>query len=239
MVNRAFVDRYSPGRPLVRSRLRWEAGSLTGRVVGVVGDAREAGLDRDPAPTVYACDSAPSPFPWLLLKTAGEPSALAASVRARLKELEPQRSVYDLAPLSDRIGSAYDQVRTRMRLLVLFAVTALALACLGVYGTLSYAVSLRRREVGLRLALGAARRDIVRGLVGQALRVVAAASVGGLLASMALGRLLDGMLFGVSSHDPSTFGAVVAIVLGCGACAALVPALRVSRVDPMRVLREE
>lgn len=97
---------------------------------------------------------------------------------------------------------------------------------------LSHAVSLRRREVGLRLALGAERRDIVRSIVGQALRVVAAASVGGLLVSMALCRLLDGMLFGVSSHDPSTFGAVVVIVLGGGACAALLPALRVSRVDP-------
>lgn len=239
MVNNAFVDRYVPSRPLVGAHLRWEADSLTGRVIGIVGDAREAGLDRDPAPTVYACDSAPSPFPWLLLKTRGEPSALAASVRASLKDLEPQRSVYDLAPLSQRIGSAYDQVRMRMTLLMLFAATALALACLGVYGTLSYAVSLRRREVGLRLALGAERRDIVRGIVGQALWVVAVASFAGLLVSMALSRLLEGMLFGVSSHDPSTFVAVVAIVIGCGTLAALLPALRVSGVDPMSVLREE
>lgn len=239
MVNGAFVDRYLPGRSPVGSHLRWEAGTLTGRVVGVVGDAREAGLDRDPAPTVYACDSAPSPFPWLLLKTSGDPLALAASVRASLKQLEPRRSVYDLAPLADRIGGAYEPVRTRMGLLMLFAVTALALSCLGVYATLGQAVSLRRREVGLRLALGARRREIVRSIVGRALRVVAAASAGGLLVSLALGRLLDGMLFGVSSHDPSTLGAVVAIVLGCGACAALGPALRVARVDPVRVLREE
>jgi putative ABC transport system permease protein len=134
---------------------------------------------------------------------------------------------------------AYEQHRLRTALLVLFAATALVLACLGLYGTLSYAVALRRREVGLRLALGALPAEIVRQLVGQGLRVVGLACLCGLALAVAVTRLLSGMLVGVSPSDPWTLAGVAAVVLAVGALAALVPALRASRTDPMRVLREE
>lgn len=239
MVNRSFADRYFRGRTVIGSNLSWEGGSNAARIVGVVADARERGMDQEPSPTVYACNSAPSPFPWFLVRTQGDPSALAIFVRSTLKELEPLRSVYDMGPLEERIEGTYAQNRVRMSLLTLFAVTALSLACLGVYGTLSYVISLRRREVALRLALGARRGELVRQILWQAMRVVGIACTCGLLLSVGLRRSLAGMLYGVSPSDPMTLGLAVAVVLTFGFLAAVVPATRATSVEPMRVLREE
>jgi predicted permease len=239
MVNRSFARRYFEGRPVIGQHLTWENASQTGRIAGVVGDAREAGIDRDPAPTVYACDIAPNPFPWFLVRTQGEPLALAGAIRVELAAREPLRSVYDLMPLDERIGDAYAQNRLRTALLTVFAATALSLACLGIYATLSYAVSRRRREVGLRLALGGRRSQIIRELAGQGLRVVILASVCGLGLSLVLTHSLAGMLYGVSPSDPATLAVVVWIVLSVGSLAAMIPAARASLLDPVRVLREE
>jgi ABC-type antimicrobial peptide transport system permease subunit len=145
--------------------------------------------------------------------------------------------VYDVTPLDQRLRDAYAGDRLRLGLLVSFAVVALSLACLGMYGTLTHVVSLRRREVGLRLALGALRRDIVRQLVGRALRVVAYGCLAGLALSVALNRLLAGMLYGVSPWDPTTFSAAVGLVLAIAVLAALVPATRAAWIEPMQALR--
>lgn len=239
MVNRSFADRYFPDRSAIGLHLAWEDGSQTGRIAGIVGDARELGIDRDPAPTVYACSSSPSPFPAYLLRTSGEPLAIAGAVRRKLHELEPLRSVYEMAPLEERIEGAFAENRLRMVLLVLFAGTALSLACLGVYGTLSYAVGLRRREVGLRMALGAVQSNIVLLFLLKALWVVGFACAVGLALSFAFTRLLSGMLYGVSPSDPITLFGAVAMVMAIAALAALLPAQRAARADPMQVLREE
>jgi len=127
----------------------------------------------------------------------------------------------------------------RTALVVLFSGAALSLICLGIYGTLSYVVSLRRREVGLRVALGALSSTIVAQFVTQALQVVGAACVVGLLLSLAFGRALSGLLFGVSPSDPFTLAGVIVVVVGVAALAAFLPALRASRIDPMEALREE
>jgi predicted permease len=240
-VNRTFASRYLAGWPsAVGLHLSTASGSSPpARIVGIVGDARERGLDREPGPVVYTCLSAPNPTPYFLVRTHGEPLALTQTVRGRMKELEPGRAVYDIAPVEERIGDAFTQNRLRTLLLVLFAVTALSLACVGLYGTLSYVVNLRRREVGLRLALGAARTDIIRQFLVQGLRVAALASLCGLMLSLALTRVLSHMLYGVSPSDPVTLSSVIAIVLVVAGLAALVPATRAALVDPMRVLRDE
>jgi predicted permease len=240
VVNRTFANRYLAGRPAaVGLHLSTEASSTPARIVGIVGDARERGLDRDPGPVVYTCFSAPNPTPHFLVRTRGEPEALAQTVRLKMKELEPARAVYAIAPLEERIGDAFTQNRLRTVLLVLFALTALSLACVGLYGTLSYVVNLRRREVGLRLALGAARGDIIRHFLGQGLRVAGVACACGLVLSIAFTRALSGMLYGVSPSDPLTLTSVIAIVLVVATLAALVPATRAALVEPMRTLREE
>jgi ABC-type antimicrobial peptide transport system permease subunit len=178
-------------------------------------------------------------MPVFLVRTPDQPMAVAPSVRRTLKELEPLRSVYDIAPLEQRIGDAFAQDRLRMVVLVLFATAALAMACVGVYGTLAYVISLRRREVGLRMALGALRRDVVRHFLLRALRVVVLACAVGIGISAALGRFLSGMLYGVSPSDPVTLSGVVAMVCVVAALAAVIPIARVAFVDPIGVLREE
>jgi putative ABC transport system permease protein len=239
MVNRAFEARYFAGRSPLGRELRGASGSVA-RITGIVGDAREYGLDRAPVPTVYSCTTAIT-YPPLafLVRTGGDPMALVETVRRKLNEIEPLRSMYDIAPLEDRIGDAYAQNRLRTLLLALFAGTALSLTCLGVYGTLSYIANLRRREVGLRVALGALQRAIVVQFLVKALRVVGAACGAGLLLALAFGQALSGMLYGVSASDPFTLAAVVLLVVGVAALAAWLPAWRASRIDPMQALREE
>jgi putative ABC transport system permease protein len=240
MVNRAFAARHLSDFPSavgLHLQAFGEGAGKPGRIVGVVGDAREQGIDRVPVPVVYLCLSAPGPTPFFLVRTSGDPLAVVGAVRARMKELEPQRSVYDIAALDERIDGAYALRRLLTLLLVAFALSALSLASVGLYGTLSYAVGLRRREVGLRMALGALRADIVRQFLGQGLRVVGACA-GGVGLALALRRVVAGLLYGVSATDAATLLGVVAMVAGVAALASLAPALRAARLDPMRVLRE-
>jgi ABC-type antimicrobial peptide transport system permease subunit len=126
-----------------------------------------------------------------------------------------------------------------MILLSMFALTAVSLACIGLYGTLAYLITLRHREIGLRLALGAMRSQITTRYLKQGLRVALIGCACGLVMAVASARLLSGMLYGVSSFDPKTFAGVIALVLFVAGFAALVPALRASRTDPMNALREE
>jgi putative ABC transport system permease protein len=160
-------------------------------------------------------------------------------IRRRISELEPARSVYDIAPLEQRMDDAYAQNRLRTWLLSLFAITALALVCAGVYGTLAYAVSLRRREVALRLALGALRTTIVTQLMGTSIRVVAVASVVGLGLALLFTRSLSTMLYGVTPTDPPTLAGVIVIVITVAGVAAVIPATRAALMSPMRALRED
>ena len=241
MVNRSFANAYFPGGAAVGHRLAQPSNPnlVPSEITGIVGDARETGLDQAPVPTAYWCSGTNQPGTYFIVRTHSEPMALAETVRRKIHEIEPQRSVYDLAPLRNHISDAYAENRLRTVLLSFFAATAVLLACVGLYGTLSYLVNVRQREVGLRLALGAMRMQIVRQYLAQGLRVSVAGGIAGLALAIASARLLSGMLYGVSSSDPETLVDVVALVLAVSALASLLPALRAARLDPMRVLREE
>ena len=240
MVNRRFVDLYLGGAAAVGAQI---SKSLpfpsNGTIAGVVGNSRERGLDREPAPTVYFCENWGNPNSYFLVRTRGEPATIVQDVRQRLRELEPLRAVYNIAPLDEQIYGAFADERMRAVVLASFAAAALTLACLGLFGTLSYVLSLRRREVGLRMAVGARGGDIAAQFVGKTLRVVLVACAAGLALSFAFSRLLQGMLIGVSPTDLRTMVSVVALVVAVGILAALVPAVRAARIEPMRVLREE
>jgi ABC-type antimicrobial peptide transport system permease subunit len=164
---------------------------------------------------------------------------MAGTIRRKVHEAEPRRSVYGLTPLGEHISDAYAENRLRTILLAFFAATAVSLACVGLYGTLSYLVSVRRREIGLRLALGAPRPQIVGQFLAQGLRVSLLGCTAGLGLAAVFARLLAGMLYGVSPSDPATLASVVGIVLAVSALASLLPAIRAARVDPMEVLRDE
>jgi putative ABC transport system permease protein len=241
LINQAFRSRYlsdwpSPiGLHLAASE-NLDQGAT---IVGVTADARDGGIDRAPVPAVYSCFSTPNPTPYFLVRTHGDPTALAQTVRVTMREREPLRSVYDISSLEERIGGAFTRNRLRTNVLTLFALTALALAGLGLYGTLSYVVNLRRREVGLRLALGAMRTTIVRQFLKQGLTVIAIGCAVGIVLALMATRMLEGMLFGVTPADPIVTAAVIAIVMAVAAVGSLIPAVRASLIDPMRVLRDE
>jgi putative ABC transport system permease protein len=212
----------------------------SGEIKGVVADARELGMNRAPAPTVYWCWNAPSPDPNYLVRTVGDqPMTMAQTLRQKIHEIEPGRSVFDITPLSDHLDDAFAENRMRTVLLAFFAATAILLACVGLYGTLSYSLTLRRREVGLRLALGAARGEILKRVLLEGAGVAALGCIAGCVLSLAFARTLAGMLYGVTPYDPLTLAVVIALVLIVAFVASLIPAVRASHVEPMQVLREE
>jgi putative ABC transport system permease protein len=210
-----------------------------GEIRGIVGDAREEGMNREPGPTVYWCVSAPLPDPYYLVRTRAEPMAMAEILRQKIHAIEPARSVFNISPLTEHLDDAFAENRLRTVLLAFFAVTAVSLACVGLYGTLNYSVNVRRREVGLRLALGALRGQIVKQFLLQGLSVSLLGCVAGWGLAAAFTRVLSGMLYGVSPTDAATLSAVVLQVLLVAAVASLVPAIRAARVEPMQVLRDE
>jgi ABC-type antimicrobial peptide transport system permease subunit len=240
VVNRSFANRYFPGSsPLGHHLALPTAPGSPGVIEGVVADAREQGLNREPYPTAYWCFNAPTPFPYFLVRTAGAPQSIAETIRRKLFELEPRRSVYDILPLEAQLDDAFAENRVRAGLLTSFAITALLLACIGLYGTLSYLVNTHRKEVGLRLALGAFPGQIARQFLAQGLGASILGSIAGLGLAFMLTRRLAGMLYGVSPSDPETLCAVVLIMFGVAALASLIPSIRAARVDPIVVLREE
>ena len=242
LVNRSFANLYLGGSAAVGHTLEnaiYSDFAMKGTIRGIVSDAREEGLNEAPMPIVYSCFSAPGPFPNYLVRTHGEPMAMADAVRRRIHELEPARSVYAMMPLEAHLDESFSDNRLRTRLLSLFALTAVSLACIGLYGTLSYLGRLRQREVGVRLALGALRSQIIGRFLLQGLRAAGWGCVAGLALALVCTRFLSSMLYGVSAADPATYSAVVFVILLVAGVASLAPAVRAASVEPVKVLREE
>ncbi len=242
LVNRSFANTYFGGSPGIGRHVQAVIGSLfigPGEIRGIVGDAREEGFDREPSPTVYWCGNGFDPDPVYLVRTQAKPMAMAEILRRKVHEIEPGRSLFAVKPLEEHLDEAFGENRLRTYLLSFFAATALSLACVGLYGTLNYSVMVRRREVGLRLALGALREQIVKQFLLQGLRVTLLGCLAGWGLASAFARVLSGMLFGVSPTDAATLSAVIFLVLAVAGAASLVPAIRAAHVEPMQVLHEE
>ncbi len=240
VVNRRFVDSYFPGQTVIGHHIAITPNPLqqpTAEIIGIAGDAREDGLNHAPVPTIYACSANASPDPYFLIRTHGDPLALAPVLRQRVHQIEPNRSVFDLAPLEQHLLDSTAENRFRTLLLSLFALTAISLAAIGLYGTLSYLVSLRSREIGLRMALGALPASIRTRFVMQGVRVSLFGCLAGMVIGAGVSRLLAGMLYGVSRTDTTTYVAVWLGVLALAAFASAIPAHRAARVDPIQALR--
>jgi len=241
MVNRRFADTYMSGQNIIGHTMTATGPNVPPPMLirGMVGDARELGLDKAPVPTVYWCYAALQPMMVFVVRTHGEPMTMAETIRRKMREIAPRRSVFAIAPLSTEISDSFAENRLRTILLSFFALTAISLACVGLYGTLSYLVNIRQREVGLRMALGALRGDVVLQFLKQGLTVAALGCAAGLALAMAFSRVLAGMLYGVSAWDGETLALVGLVVLAVAGLASLAPSMRAARLDPMRVLRDE
>jgi predicted permease len=240
LVNQAAAERFFAGRDPLGGQIRlW--GSAR-RIVGVVGNERLRGPAAEPPIAVYLpIAQAPSidGAEVLLLRVRGDPLALAAPVRGLLRRLDPQLALFGVEPLERTLDRSVSQRRFVMLLLVLFAALALVLAAIGVYGLLAYGVVQRRREIGIRLALGAEPGALRRAVVGQGLVLAGAGVLLGVAGASGLARLLESMLFGVAPTDAATLGVVALFLLVVSLAASYLPARQATRIDPLSALRGE
>jgi putative ABC transport system permease protein len=209
-------------------------------VIGVVGDVRHSGLDQSVTPEVYVpyLQNA-SGWVKLTLHTRIDPLSLANAVRQQTLAVDPNLPVYEVMTMEQRLSESVASRRFNLLLLGAFALTALALAAVGVYGVISHAVTHRRHEIGVRMALGAQTADVLRMFVKQGMSLVAIGALIGLLGALALTRVMKSLLFGVSATDPLTFAGVALLLALIALTACHLPARRATKVDPLVALRCE
>jgi putative ABC transport system permease protein len=215
-------------------------------IVGVVEDVKQGGLDQEAGTELYFLDRqvpatvGQSPRTrWVVVRTAGDPLSLAPQVHAVVRELAPSLPVARLQPLEQVVSDSLARSRFLSLLVALFGLLALALAAVGTYGVLSWAVEQRRFEMGVRMALGARAQSLLMLVLGQGLRLVGVGLAVGLVLAVASRRVVASLLFGVEATDPATLASVGAVLLAVALVACLIPALRAMRVDPVTALRSE
>jgi putative ABC transport system permease protein len=241
MVSETLARRVWPGQTAVGKRLVVDystAGTYPYEVIGIVGDVRFHGPRSEPLAEIYLPHAQRS---YLVLnvavKTSGDARALIPLVREALKSIDPQKPAQGLYRLEDLVGATYARDRQAMVTLLVFASAATFLAVLSVYGVLSQRVRERSRDIGIRLAIGANPASVVMWVAGSGLRLIGVGILSGVILARILGSSLDGLLFGVSSHDALTMLVVMTIVACTGMIAMLVPSWRATRIDPVHVLR--
>jgi putative ABC transport system permease protein len=208
-------------------------------IVGVVGHVNHSDLAGDTGKGVYyyCTFQQPLPFASLVVKTQGDPAGMAQAIRQAVREVDPNQPVHRLKTMQDMVAGSLAPRRFVVRMLGFFALVALLMAALGLYGVISYSVAQRTQEIGIRMALGAQGGSLLSMVVGQGLRLAGLGVMIGLAMAGACGRLLENQLFGVSAVDPATFAAISVALLGAAFLASYIPARRATRVDPMTALR--
>jgi putative ABC transport system permease protein len=244
VVNQTMAGLLWPDQDPIGQRFRSGAtGDTLFTIVGVVGDMRQLGLDVPAGPEMYVpLEQSNVQFMWpnhLVVRAAGDPLALAAAVRAAIWDVDPNQPVSDVRAMSEVLDAELANRSTQLTLIGAFAVLALVLAAVGLYGVLSYTVSQSTNEIGLRMALGAEARMVVRSVLRSALATALLGIGVGLVAAYALTRTIASFLYEVSPSDPATAVAVAGVLLVVAAVAAFVPARRAASVDPMTALRTE
>ena len=241
LINQVLARRFWPdGNPLGK-RIRLGGGPEDWRtIVGVVGDIRHYGLDAEPTMQAYVPQAQAVSWDneWVV-RTSSDPLSLAGAVRQEIWTVDPDRPVYEIMTMDQLTGATLAQRRFTLLLLGLFSLVALLLAAIGLYGVISYSVTQRTQEVGIRMALGAGPRDILALMVGRGM-LPALTGVGiGLVGAAGLTRFLSSLLYEVSATDPATFIGVSILLTVVALLACYIPARRATRVDPMVALRYE
>jgi putative ABC transport system permease protein len=230
----------------------YHMGRAPWEIIGIVSDMRQFDLDQDPDPQVFidyrqeppppvpqSALAGPPPAPYFAVRTAGDPLAVVAAMRSIVRELEPQATVDNIATMNQLVSNSFARPRLYAVLLGVFAGVAVVLTAIGIYGVMAYSVAQRIREIGIRMALGAQRGDVVGLVLGQSFALTALGIVAGIAGAVAVTRYLRQMLFGLTPLDPSTFIAVASAFGVIATLAAFVPARRATRVDPLVALRCE
>ncbi|MGD8328997.1 MAG: ABC transporter permease [Acidobacteriota bacterium] len=245
VINQRLADLYFPGEDPIGQRMsigyrHSRDAARVREIVGIVGNVRTSGL-ADEAPPVYYLSYRQTPEPGMsiVVQTSGDPAAAVATLRRELARLDRNIPLYSVATLPDHVRTSTDAPRFRALLLTSFAGVALLLASIGIYSVMAYSVARRTRELGIRTALGADRADLMGMVLRRGLALTVAGVGTGSLAALALGRLLDNFLFGVTATDPATFAFVAAFLMAVALLACYLPARRATRVDPTVAMRAE
>jgi ABC-type antimicrobial peptide transport system permease subunit len=244
VVNHAFVAKYFPNQLPLGKHIGNSQGDEPAktpqpgyRIIGVVGDTRYDKPQSEPQPTMF--EPLVSNSAHFELRTNGDPTVLVKQVRGAVAKADINLPLFDVRTQTQQIEQTLFKERLMSRLSSFFAILALVLACIGLYGLLSYEVARRTRELGIRMALGAQRTTLMRLVVRQGLLLALVGAIIGIGASIAATRLMTSMLYGVRPNDPVTFAAVSILMLLVAFAACAIPARRAMRVDPMVALREE
>jgi len=243
-VNRRFVDLYAKNQSVIGRHFSYAQSILPNapqnEIVGVVGNVREDGLAAASAPYVYDCPTAGSwPDPEYVVRARGNAQSLMEEIRQVVHGIDPHRAVFGMKMLDSLLDDALQQPRLNAALLGVFAATGMLLAAVGLYSLMTLVVTARRREIGVRMALGADARAIVRLVLGGAGRLLAAGVGLGLGLTLVAERLIKSALFEVSPLDPWTMAGAVGVLAGISLVAALLPARRAAAVDPLDAIRAE
>jgi putative ABC transport system permease protein len=244
LVNEAFVRRFFPSEDPIGKRVTFgnpqgtDAGWLT--IVGVVADTRRGGIGRPPwAELYFPLTQSADPLLTVLVRTAGDPILMARAVQQQVWAIDPAQPVASIRTLEELLARGQANRRFTMMMLGVFAAVALLLAAVGIYGVIAYSTAQRVHEIGVRMALGATRADVLRMVLRDGVRIGALGAIIGIAAAAAASRVLAGLLFGVSAHDPLTFVALPAGLLAVAVLASWIPARRALAVEPMTALRGE
>jgi putative ABC transport system permease protein len=242
VVDQALAERYWYGKSPVGTRVSWRVGDerVSGEVVGMVGNVRWAGVANSPHATMYFWyPQRPVRELAIVARSSQELAALANDIAGIVREIDPRQPVADVRPMQDLVSADMAQPRFTTVVLFGFAAVALLLSAIGLYGVIAYNTAQRTREVGIRLALGAERSDVVMLVLQRGLMLTTVGLAAGIVGSFAVGRLMSGLLFGVASADVPIFAAVTVLLTSIAFVASYVPARRAARVDPLVALRYE
>jgi len=244
IVNETLARRYFPGGNALGRRLKQGGAARPNNpwmeIVGVVGDVKYSGLNAPPEPAFYLADRQ-QPFirRFVMVRTAADPRSALNSIRAAVSALDRDVPVARLYTIDQLMNESVAAPRFRTTLVTVFAILGLVLAAIGIYGVMAYTVSERARELGVRVALGATTRDVMRMVLAEAFALAAAGVVLGVAGAVATTRLMAALLFGVTPTDPATFVSIAGILMAIALAGSYVPARRATRVDPMTTLRSE
>jgi predicted permease len=246
MVSQAFAAKYFPGVSALGKHIQADIGDglvpggIPRRIVGIVADVKQRGLTVEPVPQYFLpWTQAVINTPYLCLRTSGNPATLENAMRATVAGLDPNLPLYLVNPLDDYVAQSAAQSRFQAMLLSSFAVMALLLGAVGLYGVLSYIVEQRSSELALRLAVGARRRDVLQLILRRGLVLALAGEAAGLILALSLTRSMAALLYGVKPLDALTFASVALLLLGVALVSSYAPAYRAARTDPMTTLREQ